>query len=606
VFFGVYNPVSSHELSEASLKKIEEALNWEDSAIISLADGDFAACFQSNSENIPSPEDIRYLDKETGTIVILDGFIYNTAELLLNLPPGNLGHLPELVFRAFMKWGDSFADHLNGDFAICIYQKAEHKISFFRDHVGIRPLAVLHEDRTVYFSTDPIGLCKALNNSKKTNPDFLLNLFLNGGHNYHLLPYKKVEQVPAGHSLHFGPAGRSLIKFWFPEKIRKEKKLTLPRVLDDLALLLSDAVAIRSDKKFRASAHVSGGLDSGLVAAMARNEYSHQDGFYGFSWSPDYPTEGDPEPYDERVLVKELCKRNNIIPLYTNFTSHDHLSQMQCWHYPSELVFENRVAKMARSKGVNLIFSGWGGDEFVSIGHRGVDADLIREFSWRSLLQKYPVSQPGRLVRAVVFNFLFPYARRSFARLKASPEIYLYIKSALGSNILPSKKRFKYRSRRAVHLQLLTLGHLSARATDWYIHGQHLGIEYRYPLLDKRIIEYMLKVPSRCFVGGNDYRIVLRFLAKDLLPESVINNKSKDDPVKSHFIRKFWPEINELLIGEVDEYRTNPELHFIDFNLLRNDLDQYKITHDEKLADRLGSILYYIKTAHEFSKAFRE
>jgi hypothetical protein len=62
---------------------------------------------------------------------------------------GNSAH-PQLVSLAFLKWGPEFVSRLNGDFAICIYQKKDNRAYFFRDHLGIRPLAVSESD-SAYF-----------------------------------------------------------------------------------------------------------------------------------------------------------------------------------------------------------------------------------------------------------------------------------------------------------------------------------------------------------------------------------------------------------------------------------------------------------------------
>ena len=72
-------------------------------------------------------------------------------------------------------------------------------------------------------------------------------------------------------------------------------------MLADLGELVKDAVRIRCDSRFIAGAHVSGGLDSGIVSAMAREQYRHQELFYGFSWSPAGFVSGD---------VKEMSVRS--------------------------------------------------------------------------------------------------------------------------------------------------------------------------------------------------------------------------------------------------------------------------------------------------------
>jgi asparagine synthase (glutamine-hydrolysing) len=268
------------------------------------------------------------------------------------------------------------------------------------------------------------------------------------------------------------------------------------------------------------------------------------------------------------------------------------------------MIFEHKTVLAAKERRVNLLFSGWGGDEFISIGNRGVDADLIRQFDWTYFLKKYPIQKPRNLLRALIYSVFFPSIRRTYSKYKTESTIYPYIKKWIGSNLIPKKERFKYNSRRRVHLQLLEMGHLGARTADWYVHGQRNAMAYRYPLLDKRIIEYMLALPSRCLVGNIHYRILLREIGKEVLPEEVLKNTSKDDPIKSKQFYKIANGVKNQLIAEFDDFKNNPDLAFVDFELLEHNLPTIlKNIKDQKEEDG-ADIFYGLKSVHEFTKGY--
>ena len=147
-----------------------------------------------------------------------------------------------------------------------------------------------------------------------------------------------------------------------------------------------------------------------------------------------------------------------------------------------------------------------------------------------------------------------------------------------------------------MHLFLLKKGHLPERTMVWHLYGKTNGIEYRYPLLDKRIVEYMLKVPSRCLVGGEHYRIILREIGKEVLPENVLKNKSKSDPVNDNFNRYCSKQLFQEIINEFDEIRKIPDLDFIDFDLLEKDLHK-------KTVQKSG-MLFNLKLAQILVKKF--
>jgi asparagine synthase (glutamine-hydrolysing) len=597
MLFGAVNLTENPWVNQKIILKNFPLFSWSNSLLVNPYQN-FISCVSLNTE-------ISFIKRYKNLIIddindrffLIEGVIYNAQEVYCELGLNTKLDQLELIKQAFLKWGPAFAEKLNGDFSIIIYLKKQKEIFLYRDHIGLHPLAFSHIGSDLFFSSDPLGFCKALYPKENIDPDFFFNSFIWSSKNHDILPNKKVKTVKPGHYVKITPQGWEEKKYWFPEKIKKNHNLTQKKVTEDLSALISDAVKIRSEMGFIASAHVSGGLDSGIVAALARKEFKAQETFYGFSWTPRKIPENVLVDYDERNLVKEFCQKNNIIPVFPEYSLDDYLSFVSNWRHPSEQLYEKQVVDLAKSKGVNLIFSGWGGDEFISIGHRGIDADLIREGNWGYFLKKHPLWRPKQFLSAL-FNALFPGARRGYSKIKAEPSVYPYIKKALGSNRIPRKERFKYHSRRLVHMQLLELGHLAKRASDWYVKGQLNGIEYRYPLLDKRIVEYMLKVPSRCLVGGNHYRILLREIGKDIFTPEMLENKSKDDPVKSHYFSEIIKKVEQDFINEFETFRNNPDLSFVDFDLLEKNLPKIRAGKMD------ASIFYYLKAAHEFTKGY--
>ncbi len=55
---------------------------------------------------------------------------------------------------------------------------------------------------------------------------------------------------------------------------------------------------------------------------------------------------------------------------------------------------------------------------------------------------------------------------------------------------------------RRTQLWLLRDGHLSERMEGWAASGARRGIEYRYPLLDRRLLEFVLGLPPEQFRHG--------------------------------------------------------------------------------------------------------
>lgn len=156
-----------------------------------------------------------------------------------------------------------------------------------------------------------------------------------------------------------------------------------------------------------------------------------------------------------------------------------------------------------------------------------------------------------------------------------------------------------------MHLRMLRFYHLQRRCEAWAINGYRKGIEYRYPLLDKRIIEYILKVPSELLCKPNQFRPLLREMSEGILPDEVRWNLSKTDPVSWAFTEKLFRDSTILFIEELEQWKANPDLHFVDFDLLTDDISKYSDRPDSVDTKPLFRAMVYIKAIHHFSIVYR-
>ncbi len=331
--------------------------------------------------------------------------MYNKPEICKILNIRDDIAVPEIIARGFTKLGASFVNHLNGDFTIFIGQPSQHRAYLFRDHAGIRPMAYFISKTTLFFSSDILALCRCFRDCAPPDTDFLLGYFKYI--DYRKTPNGKVKKLLPGHFLELSERGIIVKKYWDPETIHPDPSLSRDRMLTDLKAILHDAIRIRCDHRFHAGAHVSSGLDSGIVSALARREYPSQEVFYGFSWSPEN-SDSVQIKYDERDNVRESCEMSGIRPVFSRMDLPQYISflqqfSMDKWHYAEAGVLDQAVGL-----NTNLIFSGWGGDEFISAGDRGIDSDLIFSLKWLTFFRRYPLSHFKSTVRTLLYFVIFP------------------------------------------------------------------------------------------------------------------------------------------------------------------------------------------------------
>jgi len=551
-----------------------------------------------------SNSDFIFSDISNDIYVLARADFYNKKELLPEIFAEQSIPLPLLISELFLRDGPDFVKKVNGDFAIFIWRPLHREAYIFRDHVGIAPVSYAVDGDNVLFSSDPVGLAKAFSGSENIDAEYLLGYFKYI--DYRKTPLERVKKVPPGHYIHFTAERVSCIKYWFPEKIKTDRKMSHDEFISRIDQLVRDAVKIRCDTGFNAGAHVSGGLDSVLVATLVCREYEQQDAFYGFSWSPaDYKNEK--LKYDERQLAKNTCDKAGITPVFNDFTAGTFLCHVNRYLENHGYFHEERVTEQAEERGVNLIFSGWGGDEFISTGNRGTETDLLRGLHLKTFFRRNRLLPLRRFVKWMLVIVVNPFfgipdksSRRSFRK-----DVRYLREGYKKSHKRTIHNYYYYRSRRQMHLGMLNFYHLQERCESWAVMGYNRGIVYRYPLLDRRIIEYMLRTPSVLLCTGNDFRPVLREIGKNILPEDVRTQKLKSDPFCWGYTDDMSADLSEQLMGEVPHWEKNKELGFVDFEMLINDIQNYR--KNPALVDLkvLSKSLIYIKALNTFTERFR-
>lgn len=566
--------------------------------------GCFSGGFCLHSRLPGKPEDMYYVDDTNDIMVLISGSVYNSNETKVSTYNSDRECDPEMIAGLFLREGHDFVKKLNGDFVIFILRPSRKEAWLFRDHIGICPVGWVKQGGTLSFSTDVMNLCRHYGSDSPIDAEFLLRFFKYV--DYRRTPYLEVKRLAPGHFLKFSEAGTEITKYWEPEKIRTDRKLSYDMMISDLKQLVHDAVRIRSDSRFTAGAHASSGLDSGVVATLARKEYSDQPEFRGFSWSPG-EFEATDIKYDEREIVRRFCKEAGIEPEFLKSGTDEYIEFTKRFYNNLGYYSEDEVSDRASFLDVNLIFSGWGGDEFISTGHSGIDLDLLRGVRVRTFLRRLPAGSLRRSIRHFLFfvvypalHILDPKAKRAFKRDAR------YIREPFKqSDPQAISSAYFHSSRRQMHLNVLRFYNVPERCESWYRMGFVKGVKYRYPLLDKRIVEYMLKVPSELLCRNHWFRPFLREIGLGIVPEEIRLNESKNDPVCYAFMVEAIKNAALSVMDEVTGWRANPDLHFVDFDLLMRDIELFKngtAGLDEKVLFRS---MVNLKAVNEFTKKYR-
>ena len=520
-------------------------------------------------------------DAETGLAVTATARLDGRGELCdaLGIPRAQEAGLSdgELILRAYRRWGSACPERLFGDFAFAVWDARRETLFCARDHTGAKPF---------YYARTPAGIAFASEVGAVLAAPGVDSGFEESEVAVWLAPpthldyrfdertfYRAVRKLLPGHALTANRDGARTQRWWRPEEAPAVAPASDAECAEGFLSLCGEAVrdCLRAPRVIGMGAHLSGGLDSSGVAVLAARELRAQ----GrppprlFSW---LPPPGDRRDALEYRLIESVCRQEDIDPIWCPPTGNDVVAFLRndvtLGQKTMAVMQEAVVQRRAAELGVGVILSGWGGDDAASFNGCGLYEQLLlsgrlvrlwREVGARS---RHPLAH---ILAFVGLRLVLPRGARfvkEFRRTGRWPR-------------LRPEPAVRYKSVRATQLALLRRGHIAQRAEGWAEAGARRGVEYRYPLLDRRLLRFALGLPPDMYRRGPWSRWIMRHALRSVLPGEVLWNRRKEEPVgneaRHRAVLEAIPEIRRLL-----QSRSAPpgRSGYLDLDQLMDSLDR--------------------------------
>jgi asparagine synthase (glutamine-hydrolysing) len=512
---------------------------------------------------------------EDGAVtVVCNGEIFNEpalrAELVRRGHRFRTGSDVEAIVHLYEDHGDDFVEHLNGQFAIALWDARRRRLVLARDRVGIRPLFHARIGETFAFASEAKALFALPGLERRLDPAALASVF---GY-WSVLPpasvFAGVSTVPPGCVLTIDGRGVRTRRYWdwsFPDAAAGPA--TAPEFASEdacaeaLRALLDDAVRLQLRADVRVGAYLSGGLDSSIVSALACGHAAAPLHTFSIGFDDAAFDEGGPQRemaafLGSRIAHRTLpCSQADIAASFAQAV----------WHAETPLVRTApvplmRLAARARADGCKVVLTGEGADEVFG-GY-----DLFKEARLRRMLARWPQSER----RARLLERLYPYLEHSPSASPALARRFFMQEAGLGGDAgtqadlaqLLAAPGFAHQprlrtSRRAIGFfgpawrdtmagwdpQAALAAHLPAAfggwaplARDQYVEASTLlsgyllaaqgdrmamaaSVEARVPFLDHRVIEFANRMPARYKLRGLRDKVLLRRALRRELPPAI-------------------------------------------------------------------------------------
>ena len=449
-------------------------------------------------------------DSKMEYVTVYNGEIYNYIELRDELK--GKGHQfrstcdVEVLLHAYLEWGEDCLDRFNGMFAFAILDYSRDHLFLARDRAGEKPLYYYHDSEGFIFSSEIKGILTQID-----MPD------LNLSDQYKALEFMAEEEslfsgiksLLPGHKMIYkgirnGYRGRKISEYW--NVLDTVRQIDPENAVDEFDYLLNDSVRLRLRSDVPLGLYLSGGLDSALIAYMAKPSIC-------FSCNFDYGPKYDELEY--ATLVARDIEAEHVIvrPNQKEFEQYlpdimYHLDMPVGSFSPFPLFM---LARTARDY-VKIILSGEGADElFTGYTRYLILAHEQEIFQFSAMKNYHPL-----------LDYYFGPPLDRFARLlNRGNTSNAVVKSIIGKYFDQFDDAVHAMGYTEFKLLLVTLLQMEDRTSSAF------GLENRSPFLDHRLIEFAFSIDSKLKVRNKTPKWILRELAKRYLPQKLLDRQDK-------------------------------------------------------------------------------
>ena len=502
-------------------------------------------------------------------IVVFNGEIYNYKELALALGT-DASSEAKVILESYKFWGDSFVEHINGMYAIAIYDG--NVLKLFRDNVGKKPLFYSAKKDAFWFASE----IKALEYGSKIDKKAILPYL---SFQTTLAPntfYTNIFSLSAGSFATFKDGDITIKSHFLPlnnKIIYTNSKYAISAIEDALIESVSKRIPA---SKIPWGALLSGGIDSSLVAAMA-SEHQRIDTFcIGY--------EDKFASYDEREYASKVAKHigsNHHEAILTKekffdgLTSIEEMSE-QPLADPAQIPLFI-LLKEVKEYGKRVVLTGDGSDELF-LGYKTykeyLDIEQASQLKYKNWLQGFlrshysPNKEWEWYKRIFGDSLLFRSTAELFTDLQQNRLLKQNVKDDNSLHYLePYWKEFIQSGRKNI-IDWYSFCDMKVKLGDLFLTkldrvSMACGIEARSPFLDLSVINLAFSIdPDVRF--GQTSKDLIKQIAYRYMPQDIVERKKRGF---SYPYMEWLLEENELeLIRRVQKERkifNNETLEFI-------------------------------------------
>ena len=479
-------------------------------------------------------------NEDKNKVIVFNGEIYNYKEIREELK--SKGHKfstntdTEVILHGYEEYKEDILNKLRGMFAFVIYDIKEKSLFGARDFYGIKPFYYYYDNENFLFGSEIKSFLGNPNFKKELNKDMLsqyLTFQCSIGEDTF---FKNTYKLLPGH--YFIYKDKELeIKKYYEVKLEPNDDKSLEEWVSGIREVIDNSVLAHKVSDVEVGSFLSSGVDSSLIAKLSSVDKTFTVGY-------------DNKKYSEIDYAKEFSDKINVSNVSKKISKEEYFKEFSNVQYYMDEPLADASAVMlyflskTASKHVKVCLSGEGADEIFggyNIYHEPYSV------SWYNKIPYFIRKCIGILVypfrNYTGFNFLYRRSKKIEDRYIGNAFIFEPNDAKKIVNFNYGNKTYKDFTKpyydKVSDLDVVT----KMQYIDfnfWLIYDILLkadkmsmanSLEVRVPYLDREVIEYASKLPSKYKIVGNETKYAFRKVAKEELADKVADKKKLGFPV---------------------------------------------------------------------------
>lgn len=501
---------------------------------------------------------------EDGSVVSMcNGEIYNHVELRKELQArGHQFHTRcdvEVLPHLYEEYGPQLLDHLNGQFALVIFDKRIRTLLLARDHFGVIPLFYALAGNIFVFASEIKSILEHAGIERNVNLTGLDQVLCFPGMISPHTMFEGVKSLNAGHYLCVSENAIQEREYWdlnYPTLDELSPAGNEQPYIEKLRDLMLKSVSRRLQGDVPVGIYLSGGLDSSVIGGIARHLSSDvRRQTFSISFQGREMCEAEYQKEAARAIQSDHYD--------VSFDTNTVLNRLQKIVYHTECPVKETydtaclaLSEAAHSKGVRVILTGQGSDELFA-GYIGYRFDRLRASRAPAGLDE----QNERTIRdqlwgdpEIVYDGNYSSLGGTKRQLYSSEVLERLDEfdcfRAMPINRDRLRRRHPLHQRSYLDFKLRLADHLLAD------HGDRMSmansVEGRHPFLDIDVFRFAATIPPELTLNGFNEKYVLKEAARSFVPRSILEREKFGwfAPGSPDLLREDSEWVNELLSYE--------------------------------------------------------